>query len=145
MSQPIKSAIKIAQLLDCEGFTDHTANELERYWKTVTRLTQRQRSQLARLETAITEWCHDMPEEKRLLMGRFIGLHKKMSFEVGLRMGLASTAIKGAAMYDGMEAEYQALVERAESDRNEMARTVAALRQELELAAKTQAEREVAP
>ena len=91
---PIRSAIAIAKLLDCEGFSDYTANQLEKYWRTVSNLTERQKAQLKRLEAAISDWCRDMPADKRLLLGKFVGLHKKMAFEVGLRMGLTCMAVK---------------------------------------------------
>ena len=94
------SAIAIAKLLDCEGFSDHTANQLEKYWRNVSNLTVRQKLQLERMERAISEWCRDMPADKRLLLGKFVGLHKKMAFEVGLRMGLTCMAVRADQDFD---------------------------------------------
>jgi len=44
------SAIIVARLLATEGFTDHTGNEVERYWKKKSGLNERQRRQIAKLE-----------------------------------------------------------------------------------------------
>ncbi len=90
MPDAIRSSVVIARLLDSEGFTDHTANQIERYWKKVARLSPRQQRQILRLEKEIASMAAGLTEGQRLAMGRFIGLHKKMSFETGLRIGLTA-------------------------------------------------------
>jgi phage host-nuclease inhibitor protein Gam len=96
MHKQINSAVVIAKLLSTEGFSDHTANQVERYWKRATALTERQKAQIERMEAAIADWCKDMPADKRLLLGKFIGLHKKMAFDTGIRIGLTCCAVKNA-------------------------------------------------
>lgn len=96
----MKSAIVIAKLLDCEGFTDYTANQIENYFRHRGGLTDRQKRLIERLERAIAEWCKDLPEEKRLLLGKFVGLHKKMAFDTGLRMGLTCMAVRNNQEYE---------------------------------------------
>ena len=92
----LKSCVAIAKLLSAEGFTPHIANMIERYWKHSAGLTQRQRRQIESIEREISAWCTDMAPSKKLLLGRFIGLHKKMSFDAGLRIGLTAFTIKNA-------------------------------------------------
>jgi hypothetical protein len=87
-----RSAVVIARLLATEGFTDHTANQVERYWKERSGLNARQRRQIERLEAEVSALTKDMTVAQRLALGRFIGLHKKMSFDVGLKIGMQAFA-----------------------------------------------------
>lgn len=90
----IRSAVVIARLLSTEGFTDHVANQVESYWKRAAGLTDRQRTQLGKVEASFSEIASTLTVAQRLVIGRFIGLHKKMSFETGLRIGLQTYAQK---------------------------------------------------
>lgn len=94
--RPLNSAIVIAKLLDCEGFSDYTANQVERYWKRNEVKTDRQKRQVERLEQAFSEWTKDMPADKRLLLGKFIAMHQKMGFDTGVRIGLTCSAVRNA-------------------------------------------------
>ena len=89
-----RSAVIIARILSTEGFTDYTANLIERYWRKNSGLSQRQERQIVQLDKKVSEIMKDMPIENRLVIGRFIGLHKKMSFETGLKIGLQAFAQK---------------------------------------------------
>ena len=86
------SAIIIAQLLSTQGFTDHTAAEVERYWRAKSGLSERQRRHLEELDRALAEMAAKLTPGDRLVMGKFIGLQKKMSFDVGLKIGLQAFA-----------------------------------------------------
>lgn len=90
MPNSINSAVVIARLLDTEGFSDYTANQVEKYWKRSAKLSPRQLSKLKKLDSDITALSSKLTEGEKLAMGRFIGLHKKMSFEVGLRIGITT-------------------------------------------------------
>ena len=91
---PLRSSVVIAKLLSSEGFTDHVANEVERYWKHSSGLTDRQQRKIEQLERDLSELCANMTTGQRMVLGRFIGLQKKMSFETGLRIGLTAHAVK---------------------------------------------------
>jgi hypothetical protein len=86
------SAIIVARLLATEGFTDHTANEVERYWKRRSGLSPRQHRQIAKLEAELSEMTKEMSAAERLVLGRFIGLRMKMAFDTGLKIGLQAFA-----------------------------------------------------
>lgn len=86
------SAIIVARLLATEGFTDHTANEVERYWKRRSGLSPRQQLQIAKLEAELSEMTKEMSAAQRLVLGRFIGLRMKMAFDTGLKIGLQAFA-----------------------------------------------------
>jgi len=98
----IKSAVVIAKLLGTEGFTDHLGNQIEKYWKNQAGLTDRQKRQLVQLDKAISEISHKLDVKERLAFGRFIGLHKKMSFDAGLRIGLTTHAVKNDKETEGV-------------------------------------------
>ena len=84
----IKSSVVIAKLLCSEGFTDHLGNEIEKYWKTSVMRGQARRK-IAKLEKEFSEMIQaKMDMKEKLLLGRFIALHKRMSFDTGLRIGL---------------------------------------------------------
>ena len=86
----------IARLLNSEGFTDYVANQIERYWKNSSGLTDRQKQKIRRLEKALSDFMRDKTEGEKAVIGKFIGLHKKMSFDTGLRMGLSAFAARNA-------------------------------------------------
>lgn len=86
------SAIIVARLLATEGFTDHTANEVERYWKRRSGLSPRQERQIKRLEAELSEIMKSLSAGDRLVIGRFIGLRMKMAFDTGLKIGLQAFA-----------------------------------------------------
>ena len=94
MANPINSAVVIAKLLSVEGFTDHTANQVERYWKRNSGLNKRQKSKLKRLDVELSEVMRKLTEGEKMVVGRFIGLHKKMSFDTGLKIGIQAFAVK---------------------------------------------------
>ncbi len=91
----LRSSVIIARLLDSEGFTDFTANQVERYWRrNIGGLTSRQKNKLKKIDGEVSELMKDKTAAERMLIGRFIGLHKKMSFDVGLRIGITAFAVK---------------------------------------------------
>ena len=94
MSKQINSAVVIAQLLYTEGFTDFLANRIESYWKRRSGLTMRQKRQLQRLDKEMSRVMAGLSKADNLVVGKFIGLHKKMSFDTGLRIGLQAFAQK---------------------------------------------------
>lgn len=90
----MKSSVVIGQLLDSEGFSDHTAACVEKWFKRNCVPTERQHRQIERIEREIAEWCASLPASKRLLLGKFVGFHKKMGFTAGLHIGLTCMAVK---------------------------------------------------
>jgi hypothetical protein len=90
----VNSAVVIARLLGTEGFTDHLGNQIEKYWRTRSGLTHRQQRQIEKLDKAVAEMTAKLDVKERLALGRFIGLHKKMSFDTGLRIGLTAFQLK---------------------------------------------------
>ena len=95
VNQPhrLRSSVVIAKLLDSEGFTDYVANQIEQYWRHNAGLTERQQQQIVRLEKSLSDFMRDKTEGEKQVIGRFIGLHKKMSFDTGLRIGLTAFAV----------------------------------------------------
>lgn len=88
----LRSSVVIAKLLASEGFNDYVQNCVETYWKHSSGLTERQRTKLENMKKEFGEFMKDCTEAEKLLVGRFIGLHKKMAFDTGLRIGLAAFA-----------------------------------------------------
>ena len=88
MKKVPNSACVLAKLLATEGWTDYLANGVEQYWRNKSGLTERQRRQIERLDKEVSRIMAAAQEGDRRIIGRFIGLHKKMSFETGLRIGL---------------------------------------------------------
>ncbi|MGH9968461.1 MAG: hypothetical protein ACREBG_11620, partial [Pyrinomonadaceae bacterium] len=88
MRRAPNSACVIARLLNVEGFTDFVANGVEQYWRKKSGLTERQKRQIERLDKEVARIMASAAEGDRQIIGRFIGLHKKMSFDTGLRIGL---------------------------------------------------------
>lgn len=83
---PATSAV-LARMLDAEGFSDHVANQVQGYWQRAN--TDKDMAEVERLRLGISHLTREMSEADRKLLGQFIGLHLKMGFDSGLRMGLA--------------------------------------------------------
>jgi hypothetical protein len=92
MAKRLKSAVVIAKLLDAEGFSDHVANQVEKYWLHVVNASARKKHR--RLERNIAEMCKKFDDGEKLILGKFISMHKAMSFQTGLRIGLTAFACK---------------------------------------------------
>lgn len=85
---PINTSAKLARLLRAEGWTDHLANECDRYVRRNRVLSVRQLRQADRIEEAMRKVTDAMSEGDKMVLGRFVGLHKGFAFEAGLRTGL---------------------------------------------------------
>ena len=86
----VNSAVVIARLLGTEGFTEHVANEVKRYWLHRSGLTERQQKSIERLKKEFGEIMHGMTEGQRLIVGKYIGLLIRMQFDTGLKIGIQS-------------------------------------------------------
>ena len=109
MRKAPNSASVLAKLLCTEGFTDYLANGIEQYWRNKSGLTERQRKQIARLDKEVARIMATAAEGDRLIIGRFIGLHKKMSFDTGLRIGLMTLIFRLSKEVDAAIAEHPEL------------------------------------
>jgi hypothetical protein len=89
-----KSSVVIAKLLGSEGFSEHVQNMVEKYW--MRNVCRGGRRKYRNLDKEITEMCKKLTDAEKLILGRFISLHKKMSFDTGLRIGLTTFAAKNA-------------------------------------------------
>lgn len=101
----LKSSVVIAEMLKSEGFTDHTANAVTSYAAYRLGLSVRQLRQFRNLKKEMGEIMRDMPESKRLVIGRFIGIHKKIAFDTGLRIGLQAFAQQHGQEVEGLDYE----------------------------------------
>ena len=89
----IKSSVVIAKLLDSEGFSDHVQNIVERYWmKNI--CTHGARKSVRKLDLEVGAMCKKLTDAEKLILGKFISLHKRMSFDSGLNIGLTCFARK---------------------------------------------------
>jgi hypothetical protein len=84
----VNSAVVIARLLGTEGFTEHVASQVKRYWMHRSGLTERQRKSIARLKKEFGEIMHGMNEGQRLIIGKYFGLLMRMQFDTGLKIGI---------------------------------------------------------
>ena len=99
----IKSSVVIAKLLASEGFSDNVSQAVESYYRRRAGLTERQKKSIVRLREELTEMCLKLTEGEKLVLGKFIGLQKKMSFDTGLKIGLTCFANDNAK---DVESEY---------------------------------------
>lgn len=97
----IRSSVVIAKLLDSEGFNDHVQNMVERYWLHTVHASARKKHR--RLERDITAMCTKLTDGEKLILGKFISMHKAMAFQTGLRIGLTAFACKCNKEYDATE------------------------------------------
>ena len=91
------SAIIVAKLLGTEGFSEHTANEVDRFARR--QMGKREQARRDKTERAMANVCENFNDAEKLVIGAFITLHKKMSFETGVRIGLTAMATKEAKDY----------------------------------------------
>lgn len=93
MSRNIKSSVVIAKLLASEGFSDHVQNLVEKYWLRSICWPGRRKS-YRRLDRSLAELAAKLTEAEKMILGKFISLHKTMSFDTGMRIGLMAFATK---------------------------------------------------
>lgn len=88
--KPINTSATLAKILKAEGWTDHLANEIERYVHgSVT--TERQNRQAERIEEAFgRDVVPKLSQGDRMVVGRFVSLKMSAGFEAGLRTGLGA-------------------------------------------------------
>ena len=85
---PPKSLVVIARLLDCEGFSDYTANQIKRYWNSELE-DPRRKSRNHRTEQAFSEHVSSkLSESQKIVLGKWVALLNKRAFDSGLRLGL---------------------------------------------------------
>lgn len=94
----IRSAAVIAKLLACEGFTDHLAGEIKRYWYAACcRATPQSRRRILKAKRAFTELVKaKLTDTDRLILGKWMSVFARMQFETGLRLGLMAHAQENA-------------------------------------------------
>lgn len=86
-----KSLIFVAKLLDAEGFSDFTAAQVRRWWKK-NRMKTSQAFRINRVKKAFQDMVKEkLNERDRLVLGRFIAMQQKMSFDAGLTAGFMAT------------------------------------------------------
>ncbi len=101
--KPLNSSVVIAKLLCSEGFTPYLANQIERYWKRSSKLSKVERKNLEKLDKSLTNICKDMSKKDKMVIGKFVGLHKKMSFQTGLKIGIQAFAVKENKIFEEEE------------------------------------------
>ncbi len=89
--KPLKSSVVIARLLKSDGFTDHVANQVLKYWRNAAGLTERQKRQMDGLQTELSDITGKLTAGERMVIGRFFGLRIKAAFDTGLRIGLMTS------------------------------------------------------
>lgn len=99
MKRPdVNSGVVIAKLLDCEGFSDFTANQIKRYWLKNCQ-NPRLAPRVAKIRRAFAEMVRaKLSDADRLILGRMMAVHARQNFDTGLRIGL--TAFLNGARID---------------------------------------------
>ncbi len=83
-----RSLAQIASILAAEGFTDHAANEVKRYWRRKV-VTGRQQQRIERVKAAFSKICDEkLSGADKIVMGKYIGVLMSAQFDTGLRLGL---------------------------------------------------------
>lgn len=92
----INSAVVIAKLLDCEGFSPETANAVWRYAQRRIGFTERQRHKWNARLKEFREIAAKLSEAEKLVLGKFLAMRHKAAFDAGLRIGLMAYASRTA-------------------------------------------------
>ena len=89
-----RSSVVIARLLASQGYDSYVAEQIERYNRKTSGLSNRQKQALDETAKELSEMCKKLTKAERLLLGRFIGYQCRINFDTGLKIGLACFAIK---------------------------------------------------
>ena len=107
MSKDYRSTVAIARLLNSEGFSDHVANCVEKFWL---RSVHRKPRKYRNLDKSFGEHvASKLDDGQKLILGKFIAEHKAMSFQTGLRIGLTVFATKNDSVGLALQAEVDRL------------------------------------
>lgn len=118
-----KSLSKIAKILGAEGFNPYLSNKIKQYWQRKSGLSQRQQANVKRLQTELTRIASTLSEGDRLILGKFIGLRAKQSFDVGLKTGLMTHITEMFEHYKDIIKTYPELNELDDCDENKVSKT----------------------
>lgn len=91
------SAIVVAKILSTEGFSEHVADQVDRFARR--QMGSREKIRHDKTEKAMATICANLDEVAKIVIGKFITLHKKMAFETGVRVGLTAMAVKESKDY----------------------------------------------
>lgn len=99
----INSAIVIAKLLGTEGFSEYTADQIDRFARR--KMEKREQERHDKTERAMSSVCEKLDDATKIVIGKFITLHKKMAFETGIRIGLTAVLVNESKDYstDGID------------------------------------------
>lgn len=86
------SAIIIARLLDSEGFSAYTAQQVKRY--SLRNATDQQAERYEKVKKRFSEIMKSHSLEERMLIGAYIRILQKMAFDSGLKIGLTAYAVE---------------------------------------------------
>lgn len=95
------SSIVILRLLDSEGYSSHASNMVKKYWKRNI-MDQRRKLRVQRAERAFSEMVKNkLDDADRIVLGKMMGLHARMNFDTGLRVGLSARLAEASYVNDG--------------------------------------------
>lgn len=103
--KPVRSAAVIARAMHAQGFSDAVGNMVEKYWMRNI-CNPRGRKRIRKLDAEVHAMCKKLTDAERLILGKFISLHKRMSFDTGLRIGLTAFAHKTDKEYQMLQSEF---------------------------------------
>ena len=96
-SKPVGSLAKVLRTLDCEGFSEYALNQIQRF-------TRRNEIQAAKglkereaIKARFSKIMKGLSRADRVAVGRFVSSQAKISFEAGLKMGLAGKQVQEAS------------------------------------------------
>lgn len=88
--KPVSSSVVIARLLCSQGYTNWVGKKILEYARNKI-LSQRDIRKFDRLRTELRVLAQGMNEGERAVLGKFIAYEKRIGFETGLRVGIASS------------------------------------------------------
>lgn len=88
-----RSCLVLARLIDSEGFTAYTANQVKRYARERLLAQERILKKWEKHRRIFGELIREkgFTEKDRLLLGRFMQMFAAQNFDAGLRVGLGCT------------------------------------------------------
>lgn len=90
---PMQSLIPILEVLDTEGFTEYSAQLVQRYNRKKAKQHSSRMDAYEKKKTRLSKVMQKLNDGERLIVGKFFAQREAMALDAGLRIGLTARVV----------------------------------------------------
>ena len=86
----VGSLTQVLRLLDCEGFTDHTLHQIQKFSLREEKQAAARSEVRLKVQRKFSEFMRGQPSDHKETVSAFLAMQCAISFQAGLKMGLSA-------------------------------------------------------